>query len=166
MDRFAFIEELNQISNENLTFYSVSFEGDENNEFEKFLNKFSKDETVSNELGILKGWINKIKNTGAKEYLFNRKEERAEALPPRGSYLDVNYHRQLRLYCCRISDRVVFLFNGGIKTKNKAQDCPNVGPKFREANELVKAIDEKIKDKEIYLNDDDFLIVKDKELSL
>ena len=54
----------------------------------------------------------------------------------------------------RVSDNVVFLFNGDIKTANKAQDCDNVRPHFRQANKLSALIDKAFFDREIQWNDD------------
>ena len=51
----------------------------------------------------------------------------------------------LRLYCLRAIERLVFLFGGDLKTALKAQDCPNVKPHFILANKLTKAIDEAFK---------------------
>jgi len=56
---------------------------------------------------------------------------------------------QLRLYCLYISENIVFLFNGGIKTKDKAQDCKNVKSYFQEAEKFTIAIDKMIKDEQI-----------------
>lgn len=86
------------------------------------------------------------------------------ALPPPGKdrepvyieYDDAGNEHQvpndLRLYCMRISDTVVFLFDGDIKTAAKAQDCENVKPYFRQANQLTTLIDQALKDKEIKWN--------------
>ena len=54
-----------------------------------------------------------------------------------------------RSYCLFISTSIVFLFNGGIKTKDKAQDCENVKGYFQEANKITLRIDELIRDRQI-----------------
>lgn len=53
------------------------------------------------------------------------------------------------MYCIRICDEVVILLNGGIKTAQKAQQCPNVAPHFTMANKVSKLLTQAIKDKEI-----------------
>lgn len=166
MDRFATIEKPEEgLSGEGVDYYSVRFEDEEVNEFEKFLNQFSEDEEVSEEFNDLLSWLESIKEYGARAQFF-RLEQGAQALPPEAKYLAFNYKWNLRLYCCRIADKTVCLFNGAIKTANPDQNCPHAGPKFREANELVKATDQKIKDREIRLTEDGKLIVEDKELIL
>ena len=53
---------------------------------------------------------------------------------------------------------VVFLFSGDIKTKQKAQECPNVQSHFNLANTLTKAIDNAFREKDIVWNEDCTLI--------
>ena len=105
---------------------------------------------------------------GAQNQYFRNESETAEtgALPPirkyRGPvYVEVDEYgnectvpNNLRLYCMRVSDNVVFLFNGDIKTADKAQDCDNVRPHFRQANRLSALIDKAFIEKEIKWNDD------------
>jgi hypothetical protein len=40
-----------------------------------------------------------------------------------------------------VSESIIILFNGAIKTQNTAQACPNVKPHFDLANRLVLAIE-------------------------
>ncbi len=72
----------------------------------------------------------------------------------------------LRLYCLVLNDHVVFLFNGGIKTADNAKDCPNVGPYIKQANELVKKIDELLINKEISWNKNQTDICFDENLEI
>jgi hypothetical protein len=60
----------------------------------------------------------------------------------------------------------VILFGGGIKTADKAQDCPNVGSHFKLANKLAEAIDEAIKQGDIDLLDDDLAYDDDLEMMI
>ncbi len=70
----------------------------------------------------------------------------------------------LRLYCLRLNDNVVILFNGGIKTTDYPQDCPNVRRHFNMANTLAKKITEAITDNEIEVSEDDILYDNDFEI--
>jgi hypothetical protein len=69
-----------------------------------------------------------------------RPERICVALPPKGKYLDDAI--DLRLYCHWVSKNVVILFNGGIKTSNNAQDCPNVSSHFYNAQSWTKQLTE------------------------
>jgi hypothetical protein len=53
----------------------------------------------------------------------------------------------------------VFLFNGGEKTKNKAQDCPNVRQYFEQANFLSSLLWQAYDNKEITFDENDELII-------
>ena len=83
---------------------------------------------------------------GAEECLF-RFEDAAHALPPnigqarRKLGIEIITDSALRLYCIRLTERVVILINGGVKTTDKALKCPNVRNHFRLAQSVAKAID-------------------------
>jgi len=93
---------------------------------------------------------------GAYEQYFRHeaREGDARALPPKGKdktpvYVefnvvegkDENTPNNLRLYCHRANESVVFLFNGDIKTAKTSQECKNVKPHFELPNKLSKVID-------------------------
>jgi hypothetical protein len=94
---------------------------------------------------------------GALEDFF-RFENTAQALPPSGTYkvedLYINYGNfPLRLYCLRISETLVVLFNGGEKTADTAQDG-KTSMAFREANICAKRILDALTSKDIYITAD------------
>lgn len=123
-----------------VTFYVVHFDDEEHPEFDRFLLKFEKDSKCQSDFNIIKAAILKIGNEGALERRF-RPEKRASAIPLQSS--------KLRVYCKRISDHIVILGNGAVKTAKKAQDCPNVGPFFDEMNQVSRIFDAKVKIKKI-----------------
>ncbi|GAE63573.1 hypothetical protein H3Z85_07985 [Chryseobacterium indologenes] len=125
--------------------------------FEDFLNRNQTDNRKK--LTHILAWMKEIgENRGALIDDF-RHEKKASALPPKGKDRkpvfmskgknDIN---DLRLYCFPVNERVVFLFNGGIKTTKKAQECPNVSTHFDIANKLVSCLDDLFLSKEISWN--------------
>ncbi len=91
--------------------------------------------------------------TGAIEEYF-RFEGLAMAIP-RGLVrgLELNFKNfPLRLYCMRISESLVILFNGGQKTSEKAQDG-ETSMTFFEANQFAARIQDAIMNKEITIID-------------
>jgi hypothetical protein len=60
-------------------------------------------------------------------------------------FIDAN----LRLFCLRMSDEAVILLNGGIKSSLKTNDSPDLADKFRFAQQVSKAIDLKIRNREL-----------------
>lgn len=165
MNNFAeiiWVEEYRKV-----TYYSVAING-EDALYDLFIKKYT---TRNREkLYHILAWLEKIGNKiGAHEQYFRNEAETgdARALPPKGkdreptyveyseiSKSDENTPNNLRLYCFRASESVVFLFNGDIKTTDKAQDCENVREHFKIANTLSKLLDQAFINKDIRWNDD------------
>ncbi|MCC6723275.1 MAG: hypothetical protein IT258_02105 [Saprospiraceae bacterium] len=130
---------------EKVNFYAFQIEGEEDTEPDKFFNRFENELEVAEDLNNLIAWIEEIGDKrGAKEYLF-RFEESAQALPPSAKFLVELPVRDLRLYCVRLSDEIVILANGGLKTSQKVAESPDLMAKFRFANRVSKCISEMIK---------------------
>lgn len=135
-------------------YYTVELEedGEQTNLLAEFIQKHQTDERISEEYNDLLAWmvVRMGEQQGAQQRFF-RPERNADALPPPSQFLDIEYEHNLRLYCMRLSDHVVVLFDGGVKTANKAQECPVVAPHFYMAQKLCSAIQEAIRDREIAL---------------
>ncbi len=95
---------------ENCTMYSIQFLSEDESEFERFYSKF-KDETVYNEdFERLLNILGRIADFGAFERFFRPEGKMSDgvcALPVLKS--------RLRLYCLRLSDKILILGNGGVK---------------------------------------------------
>ncbi len=95
---------------ENCTMYSIQFLSEDESEFERFYAKF-KEETVYNEdFERLLNILGRIADFGAFERFFRPEGKMSDgvcALPVLKS--------RLRLYCLRLSDKILILGNGGIK---------------------------------------------------
>lgn len=172
MNIFAHIKPIAQYNK--VTYYTVCIDDKQNSLFEQFVEKnaiINKDK-----LDHILNWLRQIGNHyGAKSEFFRPEGETADtsALPPQGTNRKPQYTEHgnkkannLRLYCLRANENVVFLFNGDIKTKNKAQDCPNVKPHFKLANRLTKAIDKAFSEREIVWNDDYTQIIYNEDLEI
>ncbi len=152
MNTFVTIERLGEFTFDKVAYYSVRFEDKGRTEFEDFLERHEQREDIREELDQLFWWLEELGTTiGARADYF-RHERQAHALPPPSRKLRLVQHEHLRLYCMRLSDHVVILFNGGLKTAETAQQCPNVKPHFELANRLAEAIDQAIRNREIGLN--------------
>lgn len=169
MNIFATIKVIDTFTFKKVKYYSVQFEEKEVNEFLDFLNRMENIEEIKEDLNFLFIWLEEIgDNYGALPKFF-RHEGSAEALPPPAHQMkltELEIKEQLRLYCLRANEHIVFLFNGGVKTENKAQDCPNVSVYFRQANQLAKAINQLFKDRCITWNHDQTDIVFDTDLKI
>lgn len=161
MTNFARIIEVQKFKK--VAYYSVILEEELYREEESLFDVFlvKQGEENKEKLQHILSWIKAIGIMhGAREDLF-RPEHLANALPPNGKDREPIYiedgeteSNNLRLYCMRVNDSVVFLFNGDIKTASTAQDCKNVEPHFKLANILTEKINELFISKEISWNQD------------
>lgn len=102
---------------ENCTIYTLQFLRDVESEFEKFVAKFREDAEYSEDFSRIAAFIKRIVRTGALEHYFRpegRMNDSVVALPVTSS--------KLRLYCLRLSDRILILGNGGVKTSQRYED--------------------------------------------
>jgi hypothetical protein len=122
-----------------VSFYTLKGENATLSETDDFLQRMEKESNFADQLEQLLSWIEIIGNDqeGAIFDLF-RPERNCVALPPNRKYL--NSAIDLRLYCHWVSENVVILYNGGIKTARNAQDCPNVSRHFYNAQSWTKQL--------------------------
>lgn len=165
MNKFATI--VPAIRFRKVTYYSVQIEEEQESLFMNFANKHI-GERYDEQMAIIRFWLKKIgEEIGAKEYYFRPEGFRggdARALPPSAKIIDVECN--LRLYCMRINDEIVILFNGAEKTANTAQNCPLVLPHFLQANKLTRVIDQAFKDRDIEIDDNDGTLIYNEHLTL
>ena len=102
----------------NCTFYTIQFLSENESEFEQFYNKFKDDVEFNPDLMRIVGFLGRIADFGALERYFRpegKMSDNVVALPVVTS--------KLRLYCLRLSDKILFLGNGGVKkTKSYEED--------------------------------------------
>lgn len=151
---------LSSLCSEKLTVYSCYLGDNEYTEFEDFNEKANRFEGGHlKEIYLIKEILAKMKNKGAKEFYF-KEERNAHALPKLTEaqiQLFDNPDFGIRLYCIRLRDDVLILLNGGIKTTQNPEDCPNVRAHFRRVVQIATKIDKAIIQKEINLNKKDSL---------
>lgn len=177
MNNFATIKHINSFKH--VEYYSVCIDEDgDSSLFEKFLVKHTQENLQK--LNHIQSWIKWIGNKyNAKIDYFRNEAETADtsALPPKNpnwepTFIEWNnetetgHTNNLRLYTFRANEHVVFLFNGDIKTADKAQNCPNVKSHFKLANTLSKLIDKCFVEGEIEWNEDQTDIEFDENLEL
>lgn len=138
------------------TFYTVKWQDAHHSETDKFFIKYRNDEKLKRSLQELAKFLEIVigEENGALKDFF-RPENYAEALPPSGTYrvdeVTINYGQfPLRLYCLRISDSLVVLFNGGEKTSQTAQGG-KTSMAFQEANQFAKRITEALLEGDIII---------------
>ncbi len=139
---------------ERVAYYTFFVEGREQSETDTFFTRFENELALANDLNLLVAWIQEVgQNRGAQNRYF-RFENDAVALPPPArimAELGSNYC-QLRLYCVRLSDKVVILANGGRKTSQTVQNSPELMAHFRFANKMARQLIELIQSGDLVLD--------------
>lgn len=150
-------------------YYSVVLDQDDKHieDVRSLFEKFIEEQTLSNpvKLNHILSWLAEIGDRyGAQDNYFRDEQYQGEAVglppyaknrPPVYTENDKTASNNLRLYCHRLNPKVVILFNGALKTQDKAQECPNVKPHFLLANQLTKILDQAFQEKDIlWINDD------------
>lgn len=149
-----------------VAYYTFWVEGRETSEADAFFSKFENVESLATDLDILVTWLSEIgERRGAKARYF-RHENSAEALPPpRRIMAELSVDKcDLRLYCLRLSEEIVILANGGLKTSQNVRDSPDVWPKFNFANKMAQQILKQLQTGEIRLSGKRILDIEEIEL--
>ena len=136
------------------SFYTVRYLDSESSETEQFILKFREDERLKPFLMELMYLI--IKEIGGKygaRDIFFRPERQAQALPPKPGLREITIipNFPLRLYCLKLSESCVVLFNGGEKTSATSQEG-KTSMAFYAANNLANKILKAFQDKTIKLS--------------
>lgn len=93
-----------------VNFYSIHLEDEELAELERFFEKFPLGSPFDEDIDTIIAWLDKIGERGALERYFRhegRFGDGVSAIP-----IDAG---QLRLYCIRLSEKILIFGNGGVK---------------------------------------------------
>ncbi|MCW3110574.1 MAG: hypothetical protein JWQ09_5080 [Segetibacter sp.] len=150
-----------------VTFYSIVLEGKGNSEYSDFLSKFIDDEENLPELRQLVSFIYEMgERKGAIKKFFKNEDYAFRFSVP--GYIET--HNPLnfgfRLYCLPINENIVILFNGCMKTNQKATQCQNCSSHFRTANRLSQKINEAINQGFIQINESEDGLIIDENFTL
>lgn len=132
-----------------VNFYSIHLDEEELSELERFFEKFPVGCEYDDEIDIIIAWLDKIGENGALERYFR----------PEGRYGDgvgvipIDVGNKLRLYCLRISDKILVFGNGGIKDADSWQNSGTLAPYAEMLIDTSRFIISRIRDGKIILVD-------------
>lgn len=132
-----------------VNFYSIHLDEEELSELERFFEKFPVGGEYDDEIDIIIAWLDKIGENGALERYFR----------PEGRYGDgvgvipIDVGNKLRLYCLRISDKILVFGNGGIKDADSWQNSGTLAPYVEMLIDTSRFIISRIRDGKIILVD-------------
>lgn len=139
--------------NENVNFYSIHLDGKELTELEDFFEKFPTGCDYDDEIDVIISWMNRIADTGALERYFR----------PEGRYGDgvgvipIDVGKKVRLYCLRLSDKILVFGNGGIKDTPTWQESESLAPYVKLLVDTSRFISSRIKDGSLVLVDKEII---------
>ena len=134
---------------EKVNFYSIRIKGEDLNELEAFLEKFPEGCEYDEVIDVIISWIDQIAERGALERYFR----------PEGNYGDgvgvipIDVGHKIRLYCLRLSDKILVFGNGGIKDSRSWQESETLAPYVKLLVDTSRFISSRIKDGTIVLVD-------------
>ena len=138
--------------NEKVNFYSVHLDGKELTELESFFEKFPIGCEYDEEIDVIIAWMDKIAEMGALERYFR----------PEGKYGDgvgvipIDIGNKVRLYCLRLSDKILIFGNGGVKDAAKWQESEELAPYVKLLIDTSRFISSRM--------NDGLLVLVDKEI--
>ena len=141
-------KKISEFSYKNVDFYTLFFGENKLTEFEIFLDKEFPNH--KSEIELMFNALESMQSIGAKSYFF-KDEQNANAIPVvPTAIMDANKDDfGIRLYCIRLTDSLVILINGDIKTHKNPSMCPNVKSHFENALKIAKKLDKLLFNNEI-----------------
>ena len=134
---------------ENVNLYSIKMAGEELTELEAFFEKFHEGCEYDDEIDVIISWIDQIAERGALERYFR----------PEGNYGDgvgvipIDVGNKQRLYCLRLSDKILVFGNGGVKDAKTWQESETLASYVKLLIDTSRFISSRIKDGTMVLVD-------------
>ena len=126
---------------DNVSLYSICFDGKAVSEYEAFVQKFKDDATLNTDYKNIILALEKIVAVGAFERFFRPEGKMSD----RVAALSID-SRKLRLYCLRISDQILIVGNGGKKDTRTYEESSELSGYVMDLQEFDKLLSEAQKD--------------------
>ncbi|MDD6583081.1 MAG: hypothetical protein PUF10_10475 [Bacteroidales bacterium] len=126
---------------DNVSLYSICFEGNAFSEYESFIQRFKDDATLNEDYKNIIMALEKIVAVGALERFFRPEGKMNDHV----AALSID-SRKLRLYCLRISDQILIVGNGGRKDTRTYEESAELSGYVMDLQEFDKLLTEAQKD--------------------
>ncbi len=133
-------------------FYSIHLDEEELSELERFFEKFPEGCPFDDDIDTIIAWLDKIGETGALERYFRYEGhfgDGVSAIPIETS--------NLRLYCIRLSDRILIFGNGGVKNSAAWQDSKTLTDYVETLVDTSRFISSRLKNGTLYMVDKEII---------
>lgn len=143
------------------TLYSISFEIDGTTEFEKFVAEFEMNASYNSDYQRIIAALQAILRLGALERFFRpegKLQDSVSALPIEGG--------KLRLYCLRISEQIVILGNGGVKSTATYEEDPRLYGYVMDSQRFEKILNKNIEEGYVRIEEKELTGIEDRVLEI
>ncbi|MBQ5697821.1 MAG: hypothetical protein IIV50_05525 [Muribaculaceae bacterium] len=159
MSKKATIEPVEQ--SEVASLYTISFENDNHSEFAKFMTNFKDNARLQRDYQIILLALQKILENGVLERYFR----------PEGKFNDgvcalPISSGKLRLYCLRLSDKILIIGNGGIKDTQTYNENNELNGYVIDLQKFDALIKEAVKDGSISIEETEITGIDNKTFEL
>ena len=148
-------------STETASLYTIVFENSDLSEFSKFLTRFKDNGRLQRDYQLILYALKKILENGVLERYFRNEgkySDRVCALP-----IDSG---KLRLYCLRISDKILIIGNGGIKATRTYNENSELNGYVMDLQQFDALLKEAEKDGSIHIEETEIIGAGDKTFEL
>ena len=150
------------IENEGVvTMYTIQFTGEELSEYEKFVQRFKDSAELKRDYQIIIYALSKITNNGALERYFRpegKMNDNVCALPVDSG--------KLRLYCLRITDKILIIGNGGLKTARTYEESEELLGYVIDLQKFDSLIKSEVANGSLTISETDIEGITDKNIEL
>ena len=150
------------IENEGIvTMYTIQFTGEELSEYEKFVRRFKDSAELKRDYQIIIYALSKIANNGALERYFRpegKMNDNVCALPVDSG--------KLRLYCLRITDKILIIGNGGLKTTQTYEESEELLGYVMDLQKFDKLIKSEVANGSLTISETDIEGLTDKNFEI
>ncbi|MCM1489323.1 MAG: hypothetical protein NC095_00645 [Muribaculum sp.] len=136
----------------NVNFYSIHLEEEEVSELERFFEKFPYGCEYDEDIDIIIAWLDKIGEVGALERYFRYEghfNDGVSAIPIETS--------NLRLYCIRLSQKILIFGNGDVKDCQRWEDNENLSQYVEILMDTSRFITSRLANGSIYIVDKEII---------
>lgn len=135
-----------------VNFYSVHLNEEELSELERFFEKFPEGCEFDEDIDIIIAWLDRIGECGALERYFRYEGRYADGV----SAIPIETGN-LRLYCIRLSDKILIFGNGGVKDCATWEESENLSEYVETLMDTSRFIASRLKNGTMYLVDKEII---------
>ena len=144
-----------------VTMYTLQFSGEELSEYEKFVHRFKNSAQLQRDYQMIIYALSKIANKGALERYFRPEGKMNDdvcALPVDSG--------KLRLYCLRLSDKILVIGNGGFKATKTYEESEELLGYVIDLQKFDALIKKGISDGSLTISETEIEGITDKKFSI